>query len=170
MPSISQVKISLPRWILPRLVICLHGAAVGACLAQENLITNGDFSGAVTASGDSECPAGWSCSPALGVKRLKGSDGRPYLRMEAKTPPSGGAYVTQAIAYQAPDGKPSDYALTCDAKYEDCVPGPQGYMRARVLVLYTTSDRVLRDMDYAKYFKGTADWQKVTSPALSHPT
>ncbi len=154
--------------VIAAVTLCLVLGA-GLCQAQESLIQNGDFAGPVSVSGERECPGNWDCSPALGIKRFKDSSGAYYLRLEAKTPPVGGAYVTQTIAYDAPEGKPADYALTCDVKYDDCIPGPQGYMRARVLVLYTTSDRVLHDGDSARYFKGTADWQRITIPCTFPP-
>ncbi len=136
--------------------------------AQDNWVTNGDFAGAVTIAGRSQCPVGWQSSDALVVAKKADAEGLSYVQVRAEQPPQGGAYVSQAIHYDRARAGTGGFEFSCQVKFDDCTQGPKSYMTARVLLLYTTADRIVHD-HLARRFIGASDWRSVYIPCKFPP-
>jgi hypothetical protein len=133
----------------------------------ENWVTNGDFSAGAAAVGPNLVPTGWGFgwggSDAIVAKAMTGADGGGYVRIRVEQPPVGGVYLTQTIPFDQARAGNGGFEFSCEVKYDNCTQGDKGYMTARVLLLYTTSDRVVQD-HLARKFVGSSDWRSVYIP------
>ena len=153
---------------LAALLIAWSPALWQVAEARENWVANGDFEGAVDVAGRSQCPADWQCIGALVATTRRDTDDLSYVQIHAEQPPQGGAYVTQTIPYAPTRAGTGGFEFSCQVRFKDCTQGPKGYMTARVLLLYTTADRVLHD-HLARKFVGSSDWRDVYIPCQFPP-
>ena len=152
------------RMTIAALLLAWAPALLCAADVQGNWVTNGDFRRADR----SRQPTGWQSSGALVVTKQTDAESGSYVRIRAERPPQGGAYVRQTIPYDRARAGNGGFEFSCQVKFDDCTQGPKGYMTARVLLLYSTADRVLHDR-LARKFIGTSDWRDVYIPCEFPP-